>query len=108
MAKKEATSPASLSTMLGTGDTIEIQGKTYTVKPIKLKDVDSFMKDNLSIGTQFYSVALDNYKEKINRWLKGYCFDENDKPMSLETATKADWDVVDLRHFVTKLCDLSG
>lgn len=108
MAKKEATIPASLSTMLGSGDTIEIQGKTYTVKPMKLKDVDVFVNDNITLGSQFFSLMNDDNKKKIAKWIENYCFDDKGKPVTLEMAMDDDWDITDLKRFVEKLCDLSG
>ena len=106
MSKTEATTP--LSTMLGSGESFEVNGKAYTIKPIKLKDVDEFMKDNLSMGSQFFNLAKDDAKEKTNKWLCGYCVDNKDEAMTLEKAMQDDWDLAHLKDFFKKLCDLSG
>lgn len=101
-------SPASLGTMLGAGESFVAKGKTYTIKPIALKHVKDFMDDNLSIGVQLFSVANKESSEKINKWLLGYAIDEKGESLSLEKAMADDWDVVDLKNFFTKMCDLSG
>ena len=122
MSKKEAKTPVSLSTMLGTGDTFEAKGKTYTVKPIAIAHVDEFMTDNLIIGnSQLFNVSNKDARQKIDRWLsevtveidgekitRSYCLDKDGKPMSLKKAITDGWDVVDLKNFIKKLCDLSG
>jgi hypothetical protein len=108
MSKKEAKTPVSLATMLGTGDTFEAKDKTYKVKPIKLKDVEEFMADNLSIGSQLFNVSNKDSKTKIDKWLNGYAVDSKDEPMSLDKAMNDEWDIVDLKNFIKKLCDLSG
>lgn len=108
MSKKEANTPVSLSTMLGTGDTFVANGKTYTVKPIKLKDIEQFMTDNLSLGSQLFNVSSEDARQKTDKWLKGYAVDSKDEPMSLEKAMTDEWDIADLKNFIKKLCDLSG
>lgn len=104
---KEKT-PTPLSVMLGNGEDFEVKGKKYTARPIALKDIDSFVKDNLSLGTQLFNVMDKKAKEKIDKWLTGYCFDEKDNAVTLKEAMDNDWDVVDLKEFIKKLCDLSG
>jgi hypothetical protein len=110
MGKTEANSPVDLSTMLGTlgGDGFKAGEKTYTVKPMALKHVDEFMKDNLSLGTQLFAITNKVSKEKIEKWLSRYCFDLKGEPMSVEKVMADDWDIVDLKNFIKKLCDLSG
>ena len=57
----------------------------------------------------FRSNVMDKKaKEKIDKWLTGYCFDEKDNAVTLKEAMDNDWDVVDLKEFIKKLCDLSG
>jgi hypothetical protein len=121
MSKTEANSPVDLSTMLGTGDGFKAKGKSYNVQPIMIAHIDMFMKDNLSLGVQLFNVTNKEASKKIDKWLseveveiagkkiKGrYCLDENDEPMSLQKAMADGWDVVDLKNFMKKLCDLSG
>jgi len=110
----------SLSTMLGTGGNFNVKEKKYTVKPIALKDIEEFMTDNLSLGSQLFNITNKESKAKVDRWLggtkdkdgnvikKGYCFDESNNPVSLEKAMSNEWDVVDLKEFFKKLCDFSG
>ncbi len=100
--------PVSLSTMLGNGTSFEVNGKIYTIKPIALKDIEDFMKDNLSLGSQLFNVADKKAREKINRWLTGYCFDEDGNSTGFEKVSNDGWDVVDLKEFIKKLCDFSG
>lgn len=105
---KEAKAPVSLSTMLGSGETFEAKGKTYTVKPITLAHIEEFMADNLSLGSQLFNVTNKDAKTKVNKWLAGYCTNEKGESMSLQNAIDDGWDIVDLKNFFRKLCDLSG
>lgn len=108
MSKQEANASVSLSTMLGAGETFDAKGKTYTVKPIILKHIEEFMADNLSIGSQLFNVANKESKAKVDKWLSGYAVDGKGEPMSLEKAIADGWDIIDLKNFFRKLCDLSG
>lgn len=106
MGKKNDSTP--LSVMLGSGDELNVKGEAYIVKPITLEDTDSFMKDNISIGTQIFNITDKAARKKVDKWLTKYCFDGNDEPVTLEKAMGLGWDVVDLKNFFKKLCDLSG
>jgi len=108
MSKTEAKVPVDLSTMLGDGEKFHAKDKDYTVKPITLKHIEEFMQDNLSIGTQLFNVANKEARTKVDRWLSGYAINSKGEAMSLEKAMDDDWDVVDLKNFFKKLCDLSG
>jgi hypothetical protein len=110
MSNKEATTPVDLSTMLGIlgGNDFVAGGKKYVVKPMSLTEVDEFMKDNLSLGTQLFAVANKEQRDKLEKWLSRHCLDKIGEPMTLEKATKDDWSIVDLKEFIKKLCDLSG
>ncbi len=101
-------SPTPLSVMIGRGGNLEAKGKTYTVKPIKLMDIEDFMKDNLSLGAQLFNVSDKKSREIINKWITGYCLDSEGNTVSLEKASNDGWDVVDLKEFMKKLCDISG
>lgn len=107
MSKPEAT-PIDLSTMLGDGEELKVNNKIYITKPISLKDIDKFMNDNLSLGSQIFSMANVDAKLKIDKWLSNYCFDENNESVTLQKAMDLDWNIVDLKNFFKKLCDLSG
>ncbi len=105
---KDAKTPTPLSVMLGDGGSFDTKGKSYTIKPIALKHIEEFMKDNLSLGVQLFNVSDKKTREKVDKWLTGYCFDEEGNSVSLEKAMHDDWDVVDLKEFFKKLCDFSG
>ncbi len=118
---KNTKSPTPLSTMLGDGDSFIIRnGKSYTVNPMNLADVNEFMKANMSVGSQLYNVANEQEMKKIDRWLggtkdkegniikHGYCFDEEDTPVTLEKAMEDGWNLADLKNFIKRLCDISG
>lgn len=105
---KETKTPTPLSVMLGSGDFLIVKDKKYKVKPIALKDIEEFMSDDLSISSQLFNITNPERRKKIGKWLTGYCLDEKDNPISLEFAMSNDWDVVDLREFMKKLCDISG
>lgn len=105
MAKKEATS---LATMVGTGELWEVQGKNYTVKPLKLKDEPEFTGDQINFGPQYFSLITPEERAKFDKWMSRYLFDEAGEPMSLEKATELDWDVADLKEFWHRLVKISG
>ena len=97
-----------LSTMLGSGDFIEIAGKQYVIRAIKLKDIPEFEKDNLNFGPQYFSLAAKKEREKIDKWLGRYVFNAAGEPMTLDKATEEDWDVADIKTCLLKLVDISG
>lgn len=107
MAKDNKT-PTPLSVMTGEGGPFIVKGESYKIKPIALKDIDKFMSDNLSVGSQLFNITDKNAKAKVDNWLSNYCFDEKNKAINLETAMELGWDVVDLKEFFRKLCDFSG
>ena len=112
MKKTEATpptTPADLSTMLGTlgEDSFKVNDKIYTIAPLPLKDVDKFMKSNMSIGSQIFNLAKPETQKALEQWLSK-CIDANGEPMTLQKAMDDDWNVVDLKKFFRQLCDLSG
>jgi len=108
MSKTEANSPTSLTTMLGSGESFKVNEKIYTIRPIKLKHVDEFMKDGISIGAQLFNLSKPEARVKAEKWLSDYCFDQSGEPMTIKKAMEDDWDVVHLKSFFQKLCDLSG
>lgn len=109
MSNQEA-KPVDLATMLGIfgGEDFAVGDKKYVVKPLSLKEVNEFMNDNLSLGTQLWAVDNKESREKLDKWLSRHCFDRTGEPMTLEKATNDDWTIVDLKKFVYKLCDISG
>lgn len=106
MSKENKT--VSLSAMLGNGEETTIKDKSYTIKPIALNKIEEFMKDNLSIGSQLFNISNPEAKKKVDKWLTGYCFDSEGNPVPLEKAMEDGWDIIDLKEFFKKLCDLSG
>jgi hypothetical protein len=108
MKNTEANLPVDLSTMLGSSDEFEVNGKSYEIKPILLKDIDQFMKDNVCLGAQIFSVSNKTSRNKLNFWLSKYCFDDKGEPLSIDKVMDLEWSVVDLKKFIQKLCDLSG
>lgn len=105
---KNTKSPTPLSVMLGDGGSFIVKEKSYIVKPIALQDAEKFMNDNLSLGAQLFNIANKKEKEKVDNWLSKYCFDDEGNSVSLEQVMNDNWDVVDLKEFFKKLCDLSG
>jgi len=104
MSKQDA-SP--LSRMLGGGEDFIVQGKKYKVKPLRLKQIDEFFSDALSIGPAFFNMSPDS-KPKLDKWIKNQLFDSDDNPMTLEKVIEADWDLQDLKRFIGEVLDLSG
>jgi hypothetical protein len=109
MSNQEA-KPVDLSTMLGIlgGNDFVVGNKKYVIKPMALKHVDEFMKDNLALGAQIFNLSNEDVKAKLEKWISGYCFDRDGNPMTLQKAMDDDWNLVDLKNFIKKLCDLSG
>lgn len=97
----------SLGTMVGSGESFEAGGKTYTVKPLALKYVDEFINDGLSLGTQLYNLANPETRQKLEKWIPRLVFD-GDKALSLNDLMENDWTIADLRNLMLKACDLSG
>lgn len=105
MAKKEATP---LSVMLGSSESFIVGEKRYTVKPLKLKHVDEFVKDNLSLGLQLVNITNEEAKGKLDKWLSRQVVDEKGNPISLEKAMEDEWDLGDLKRCIQRLLDISG
>lgn len=105
MSNKEATP---LSTMVGSGEDFYVGKKRYTVKPLKLRDVDEFTKDNISLGLQIFNLTNEDAKKKLDKWLSRQVTNGNGEPMTAGKATEDDWDVVDLKKCIQKLVDISG
>lgn len=103
--KKEATP---LSLMLGGGEDFLVGEKRYTVKPLKLKHVDEFVKDNLNLGLQLVNLTNEAAKEKLDKWLSRQVVDQKGTPLSLERAIEEDWDLGDLKKCIQRLLDISG
>jgi len=105
---KENKVPTPLSVMLGVGESIPIKGKSYTIKPMLLADVEKFVKCNISLGNQLYNFIDEKSKKNVDEFITKYFFDDNDNPISLEKVLADGWDVVDLKNTLRKLCDISG
>lgn len=105
MAKKEA---VSLSAMLGGGETVIIQGKKYTVKPLKLKEVEEFTNDKVSVTSQLFNVLNEEARNTLDKWLQRKVADEKGQPFSMQRAMEEDWELPDLRKVVQAILDLSG
>lgn len=105
MSKSEA---VPLSVMTGSGSSFSAAGKKYTIVPLKLKDVDEFVKDKLSLTGQLFNVINTGMRQKLDKWLSKCVFDEDNKPVTLEKIMEDGWDLSDLRKAIVELCDLSG
>jgi len=105
MAKEAKATP--LSTMLGTGEEFFVGDKAYKVRPLKLKEIDEFLNDNISIGAQLFNVVNKDMREKLDKWLQR-CFTKGDKPLTLQMAMDDDWDLADLKMAIQRLIDISG
>ena len=108
MSSKEARTPVPFSVMTGEPELFIAQNKKYHIKPMKIGDALKFIDDKVIIEAQIFNLAAKENREKINYYLSKYCTNEKGEPMSLESAITDDWDIVDLKKFVHKLCDISG
>lgn len=108
MANKETKKPVPFSVMSGEGDSFIVGEKNYTVKPMLVGDALKFLNEGLSIGTQIFNLAEPKAKAKLNEYLSRYCTNEKDEPMSIDKVIEDNWDVIHLKNFMKKLCDISG
>lgn len=108
MNEKDTKTPVPFSVMSGDGESFIVNGKEFTVKPMTIKDALKFSNESLSIGPQIFNIANKEYREKIDGYLSKYCFDSSGNPVSLELVANDDWNLVHLKEFMKKLCDLSG
>lgn len=117
MADKE---PIPLSVMLGTGEEFEVEevvekeGKKehikhkYKVLPLKLKEVDEFLKDNLSVGPQLFNLIDKESKKKVDKWLSRKVQTDAGEPVTLQMAYDHGWNLEDLQRCLRKLVGISG
>jgi hypothetical protein len=97
-----------LSVMSGSGSVFEAQGKKYRIRPMKLREVDEFYKDNLILADgQFFNMTIPSNRKSLNKWLEKMVT-ANDQPLSLEQVIEDDWDLNDLRACIRRLIDISG
>lgn len=109
MSSKEATrTPVPFSVMAGEPELFIAQNKKYYVKPMKISDALKFIDDKVIIETQIFNLAVKKNREKMDEYLSKYCTNDKGEPMSLKAIEADDWDVVDLKRFIHKLCDISG
>lgn len=108
MSNQEAKAPVPFSVMSGDPELFIAQGKKYNVSPMKIGDALKFSENNLSIGSQIFNIAIKENREQMDYYLSKYCTNEKGEPMSIDSAIADDWDIVDLKNFVRKLCDISG
>lgn len=106
--KNKKVDPVPLATMLGQGNRFEAQGKEYEIRPLKLKMVDEFIKDQLSIGPQLFNFISQEAKEKLEKWLPRVIFNKDGKGMTLDDLINDDWDLSDLRRLWRQVLELSG
>jgi len=106
MEKKNAATP--FHVMSGEGEQFEVGNKAYTVIPMSVGDALKFLNESFSIGTQIFNLADKKNRKKIEEYLAKYCKDEKGEPMSLEKIVEDNWNVVHLKQFIRKLCDISG
>lgn len=119
---KDAKTPAPFSVMSGGREEFIINnGKKYSVKPMSAAHVEEFMKDNPIIGGQFFSLANEDSRAVLDKWLgevtvkvddtpitAQYCLNEAGETMTLKKAMIDGWDIVDFKKYIRKLCDISG
>lgn len=111
-AKKEAETPKAerqdLATMLGLGESFMVGERKYKVKPLLLKDVPEFLDSTIHFNAPIFSMSSEESRAVLDRWMKKYVRDENDKPVGLDRATKEGWSIADLKKALNRLLDLSG
>lgn len=103
--------PVPLDIMLGKG-VFEAQGKKYYLRPLKLKMVDEFLADQLSIGAQLFNFTSPEVKEKLEKWIPMVLFrggdNEGESGLTLTDIMEDDWDLDDLQRLWRGALKLSG
>lgn len=100
--------PTPFSVMIGEGETFKVGDKSYTVKPMLVGDAIKFLGESFSIGTQIFNLANKKAKAKLDEYLTKYCTNEKNEPMSINKVVEDEWNLVQLKEFMRKLCDISG
>ena len=100
--------PTPFSVMIGEGETFKVGDKSYTVKPMLVGDAIKFLGESLSIGTQIFNLANKKAKAKLDEYLTKYCTNEKNEPMNIDKIVEDEWNLVQLKEFMRKLCDISG
>lgn len=100
--------PTPFHVMTGEGEPFEIGDKTYTVIPMSVGDALKFLNESFSIGTQIFNLADKKSKNRIDEYLSKYCRNDKGEPMSIDKIVEDNWNVVHLKQFIRKLCDISG
>jgi len=96
-----------LSVMVGQGNLFLAQGKEYQVIPLKLKSVDEFLADQISIGSQIFNLSDKESKDKVEKWIPRV-IKHNDKEVTLQDLMDHDWDLSDLKRLWKDVLDISG
>jgi len=119
---KETKSTTPLSTMLGSGETFEANGKSYTIMPMPLAHTTMFMSDNVPLSGYLFALNDENSRKIINKWLgevsveladgtiitTKYCRNKDNELMSVDKVMADGWNIQDLKRYFRKLCDISG
>jgi hypothetical protein len=107
MTEKQKAVP--LGVMLGASEFFTASNeKKYKIAPLKLKEVQEFQDDRLSIGAQIFNLTDKKTREKLEKWIARNFQAENGQPVTLQELIDDDWTVVDLKRAVLKLADISG
>ena len=100
---------ASLSAMVGGGEEFEAQGKAYYVFPLKLYEVDLFLKGSVRISDgQIFNIYDDKTRKETDKWLREKVLPTEGGEFSLDAAMKDQWDLDDLKNCLRKIARLSG
>lgn len=105
MSKEAKVTP--LSTMLNMGEEFFVGENAYMIRPLLLKETQEFADDHVNLGAQVFTMWDQERKNKTDKWLQR-CFTKDGKPLTLEQAMEDDWTIVDLRHALERMIDISG
>ncbi len=106
---QEKLTPVPLSVMTGWGNAFLAQGKEYQVKPLKLKHVNEFLDDGISVGGQMFNLASTEAREKLDKWVKRtLTYQENHLSLEDLQSEEHDWDLSDLKALICQVAELSG
>jgi hypothetical protein len=108
MSNQEAKAPVPFSVMNGDSELFIVKDKKYHVEPMEIGDALKFSDEKLSVVSQIFNLAVEESRQKIDNYLKKYCTNDKGDAMSLEAVIAEKWNIVDLKNFVRKLCDISG
>ena len=104
---KEDLKAIPLSTMLGRGDFFLAQDKKYKIEVMKLRDIEEFLADRISVGPQLFNFTNAEARANLEKWIPRVLTLDGE-PMTLANLMDAGWDLNDLKRMWKEVLEISG